>query len=959
MKQKWCLIIAMMFSVLLFGTEPGTNFLYNGGFEKETNPGMADGWGPFFWGWGMRGEASFYQDLGTLMHLDKEVSFEGKKSMRLVLPPRLSVLNLHHPYVTAMTPGKEAVFSAYLKTIKGRRAKVCFRVRFIDNLAKTFTVDDQWKRYELKFKIPKRGMIQPYIQFTDGIALWIDAAKLEYGTQATEFVPFTEKVQQNQQTAGGIQVPRYRIPVSEQAPELTGTISDPVWNNALEIKDFYLVGRGTPVEKNQTKVRILIHGTTLYAAAECMGPNSKPLIKQRDGSVYSDDCFELFLDPGNPVVHDDQKKYGSYYHFAVNSIGSVYDIYTGGETRPFNAKILTKTSRTDDKWICEMAIDLASLNINPIKSDWKILLGREDYTSNQFSANVPLPKTFHDYDRFAEAEVPQQLIEKLNSIQVRQPELDNSGLTLRLQSKTDLPVKYELNVSRNEKKILQRTDRLELGTTEKAVQFPLTPGDDGSTKVDLTVQGDSGERLVRSWTISNDSGDYFRRNYYTSEKEAELIWNGSLPNADESADFNGKKVFWKHAEGKLIFDLSDVPDGVYSVKLGGKSIPFAKYPPKSNEVKIDRLNNILLVNGKPFIFYGPYMFFSFLQRYAMETWVVKELKKRGFNGLVLWIDEGYMPGSWAGKNSCLDSDFYKKTLDVCAEHDLKVIMMCPLKKRNPKFVSVNNPKTLIPKLKDHPALLAWYFYDEPTAESRSHIWQSFDVTRKTDPYHPFQVNLTPQGLFSEAVKDKKTGRNPFDILSLTFYPVGRTTDPNAPLKGKVRNFEKMNEGVRKEQGVLYHASQSFGYGTDWWLREPTPAEISFLIYMPLIYGNTGWMWFDGRAKSQVTQEAIERYIPELRFMADLIGNGEAVNRGEIFTSLCGNVLGTLRRYKGKYYLLTVNQTDRAVKTRFNLSALLPGLPKEAEVLFEQRSQDLQTDDQYSPYQRHVYVFEIR
>ena len=94
-------------------------------------------------------------------------------------------------------------------------------------------------------------------------------------------------------------------------------------------------------------------------------------------------------------------------------------------------------------------------------------------------------------------------------------------------------------------------------------------------------------------------------------------------------------------------------------------------------------------------------------------------------------------------------------------------------------------------------------------------------------------------------------------------------------------------------------------------------------------------------------------------MAELIGNGEAVNRGEIFTSICGNVLGTLRRYQGKYYLLTVNQTDRTVKTRFNLASLLPGSAKEAEVLFEQRSQDLQTDDQYGPYQRHVYVFEIR
>ena len=94
-------------------------------------------------------------------------------------------------------------------------------------------------------------------------------------------------------------------------------------------------------------------------------------------------------------------------------------------------------------------------------------------------------------------------------------------------------------------------------------------------------------------------------------------------------------------------------------------------------------------------------------------------------------------------------------------------------------------------------------------------------------------------------------------------------------------------------------------------------------------------------------------------MAEVIGNGEALNRGEVFTSLCGNVLGTLRKYKGKYYLLTVSQNEKAVKTRFNLANILPGTPKKAEVLFEKRTHDLLTDDEYKPFQRHVYVFAVQ
>ena len=555
--------------------------------------------------------------------------------------------------------------------------------------------------------------------------------------------------------------------------------------------------------------------------------------------------------------------------------------------------------------------------------------------------------------------MPASVVNKLNSIQVRKPEVDSRGLALRLQSSKKLSAKYELKASRNGKKLLQKSGRIELGTTEQTIRFPLLSGEDGQTAVELAVQGDSGERLVRSWTISRDSGIYFRRNYYTSEKQAELIWNGELPK-EKCANFNGKKVAWRKADGRLVFDLTGIPDGVYSVRIDGQAIPFAKRPPKSNEVKIDRKNNILLVNDKPFIFYGPSVTFGFRQRFALETWVVAEVKRRGYNGLTLWLEEGYMPGSYGEKNRCLNSDWYKRVLDVCAEHGLKVIVSCCRDHfRSPNYVSVNNPKTLVPKLKDHPALLAWYFCDEPVAAHYSQIWEDYNYTRKADPYHPYLVNVTDQGLFSEVVKDKKTGRNPFDIFSLTYYPVSRVTAPDARLRDSARQFEKMIEAVRKEQGVLHHAAQAYGYGTDHWYREPTPAEISFLIYMPLIYGNTGWNWFGGPAKCKATEKAINSYAPELEFMAEVIGNGEAMNKGEVFTSLCGNVLGTLRKYNGKYYLLTVSQNEKAVKTRFNLSNLLPGTPKKAEVLFEKRTHDLRTDDDYKPFQRHVYVFEVR
>ena len=495
------------------------------------------------------------------------------------------------------------------------------------------------------------------------------------------------------------------------------------------------------------------------------------------------------------------------------------------------------------------------------------------------------------------------------------------------------------------------------GQTILNLPFSLHNGE--TVTVELAVRGSNGESLFRKWELSRESAVYFRYSYYTEEAQAELIWGAPPPTEVGTADFHGTKIPWTAKNGSLFFDLKNAPNGNYSVKIGEHEIPFEKYPPRRNEVKIDRRNNILLADGKPFLFYGPFIPFSFAQRFVLETTILPELKQRGFNGITLMIPEGYVPGEWAENNRCWDISWYISVLDACHANGLKVIVFCPFEHQRGKgYLSVFNPRTLIPHLKNHPALLAWYISDEPTPEHYQTVWDLYRFTKKNDPCHPVMINVTDQGLATKVVTDKKTGKNPFDIFSLTFYPVSRVTAPDNRLKDTLPLFDKMRGAVRKERGVLMHAAQAYGYGTDHWYREPTPAEISFLVYMPLIYGNTGWMWFGGRAKCPATQKAIESYVPELQKLAPILGNGTLLNQGKVFQSVCGNVIGTLRKHGKHCYLITVNKLEKPLRTHFNLTDLIEGNFSRADVLFENRRHDLRTDDLYQPFQRHVYEFTL-
>lgn len=105
-----------------------------------------------------------------------------------------------------------------------------------------------------------------------------------------------------------------RVP---QGPKINGKLSDPLWQKA----PLLILGEVTSPQsaRFKTTARILFDETSFCAGWECEEPDTGSLRKQttqRDGSVWEDDCVELFVG-ADPEI--------GYRHIAINAGGAILD----------------------------------------------------------------------------------------------------------------------------------------------------------------------------------------------------------------------------------------------------------------------------------------------------------------------------------------------------------------------------------------------------------------------------------------------------------------------------------------------------------------------------------------------------------------------------------------------------------------------------------------------------------
>ena len=147
------------------------------------------------------------------------------------------------------------------------------------------------------------------------------------------------------------------IPQLTNAPVIDGQLTQEEWKNAAEVKLALNEFVGNP--QMPTKVNCGFNGGVFYVAFTCTEEVIDYLTinaTETEGNVTSDDCVEMFLDPGLTQT--------KFYHIAVNPRGV---FMTDGSYGKWNPGIKTAASVNKEKqeWVVELAIPVGEMNLTP------------------------------------------------------------------------------------------------------------------------------------------------------------------------------------------------------------------------------------------------------------------------------------------------------------------------------------------------------------------------------------------------------------------------------------------------------------------------------------------------------------------------------------------------------------------------------------------------------------------
>ena len=241
--------------------------------------------------------------------------------------------------------------------------------------------------------------------------------------------------------------------------------------------------------------------------------------------------------------------------------------------------------------------------------------------------------------------------------------------------------------------------------------------------------------------------------------------------------------------------LKDVPKGDYELTVkalvdgrvaAAETDHFSHLPPGPVEVRMNKPGRYLVVDGKPFLAYGPTFSFYWM-RWAKggnnvqanvldaDNWQTDDIKNHGFNSL--WVEFPLPTPADFNRHAAE----YRGFLDECQRKGLKVLFFLGL---SPSSYDVRKSLTLevVRRFKDHPAILAWNFVDEPDlwwenkteGRKESDLLDLYRAIKAADPYRPAFINWCfwkrpPYGTL-EASDIASVDRYPLRYSTLVFAP---------------------------------------------------------------------------------------------------------------------------------------------------------------------------------------------
>ena len=447
-----------------------------------------------------------------------------------------------------------------------------------------------------------------------------------------------------------------------------------------------------------------------------------------------------------------------------------------------------------------------------------------------------------------------------------------------------------------------------------------------------------------------DPNNYYassRYDYYTNEKTGQVLVyvpdskTGMNITVDLVFEFNfmnrGVPVFPGHAV-PVSFSLEKFKQGDNEVTVSfyeddkwvdSRKVNVILRPEKFNEVKRDLLTGTLVADGLPFFPVGFYCQWPVLNTFPEEEAV------KGFN---------LMSPYWNVDNKNRKERI--RFMDRCAELGMKVnYNVCNVAAGGMKIGAGNiltKEEKLhllgkeIEALRDHPALLAWYLYDEPEGQGvpPDSLQEAYDLIKELDPYHPVTIVFMAPHM---ADKYSKV----MDIAMTDPYPV-----PNGPIT-QVEEYVEILNGFFRYQKPVWVVPQAFG-GSEWWTREPDPREVRAMTYLGLIHNASGIQYFirkglNGSPKSPAVWGECGAIAQEVMELLPSLAYGQPAPPAKV--SAVEIQARTINR-NGMFTILLVNTANKPYEFDLRLEGI--DLTMDVEVLFEGRKITM-TDGKFTDF----------
>lgn len=371
--------------------------------------------------------------------------------------------------------------------------------------------------------------------------------------------------------------------------------------------------------------------------------------------------------------------------------------------------------------------------------------------------------------------------------------------------------------------------------------------------------------------------------------------------------------------------------------------------PRTRGIVTLRDDGVTLIDGKPFFPIGIYAVWKREHNGNSFDRAFQELKEAGFNT--------------AHTYSSARTEEFREFLASAARHRFKLFVAARggANTRDPAAVVMD-----VAVEEGESALLAWYLADDTASHiGPDELRRVHQAVRDIDPAH-----LTVQ---ADAVGSPEGSRyaeyvGSTDGFLPELYPIrgdGATQVPTIIRDMKTIAADLERAGTARK--AVWAIVQDFeGWG---WPRYPTDAEVRAMTYLSIIHGATGMTYYTygghgdnhGATHDAKVWANLKRIAGELAQLQDVLVERDPgmkvstrVTAGPERDALgYPSISVMVRRHAGATCLFAASSSAETVKARLTL----PGLGREAEVLFEGRTVAPRAgslEDTFAPYAVHVY-----